>query len=273
MKKAFYVIFGIFLTAFAVSCQNDDERTCLPEKPADEFADVCKASFSSLADLDVRTNGNGPRKSFAASADSTQTIYVKPNPDLGPAGDLKPFPGTTLKDLLGYLEFANAEWSMTPDGTVIDSVNISVEEAKKSMKPLVTESYKYLQKEYGFSESDLKTLVADNHTTEEALVLLMLTLKEYNGNVSAGFCSPPNPNDKTKPAEDAYLKRAAGCALEAIGVSVVEQLIEGIIEAGIRNVSKAVIIKVFKKIASRYCNSVVGITLAALDWARCMNYI
>lgn len=245
----------------------------LPEKPTDEFADACKATFSSLADIDVRSgdNGNGPRKSIPMAPDTLQKVYVT-NPSLRPDGDMPKFTGKTVNDLVDYLQFTGASFSTKNDGTAIDSASISVREMKEKLKPLVDESYQYLQRDWQFTEGELRSLIADNNTSEEALVLLMLTLKEYEGNISIGRCSPPKPG-KTQPTESSFLKQAAGCALEAIGVNIVEQLIEGIIEEGAKGLTKTVIIKVFKKIAARYCTSIVGLGLAAYDWAHCMNYI
>ena len=34
-----------------------------------------------------------------------------------------------------------------------------------------------------------------------------------------------------------------------------------------------VLIKVFTKVAKRYCSNVVGIALAAYDWVDCMNLV
>lgn len=46
---------------------------------------------------------------------------------------------------MDYVELVGASLTMTNDGTAIDSVNISVTETKEKLKPLVTESYKYLK--------------------------------------------------------------------------------------------------------------------------------
>ena len=274
MKKLFYLTMSLVLATFSISCESDDERLGLSEKSTDVFANVCKSTFSSLSDLDIGQgqNGNSPRKIALEKVDSTHTVYVKPSPGSGPAGDLQPFTGKTLKDLVGYVELVGASLTMTNDGTAIDSVNISVTETKEKLKPLVTESYKYL-KEFGFSEAELRTMVAENNTTEEALIVLMLTLKECDCNISSGFCSPPKPGTHTKPEESSFIKQAAGCALKAFGFDLVVDLTREILNVGIKNVSRTVLVKVFTKVAKRYCSNVVGIALAAYDWANCMNYV
>lgn len=274
MKKLFYLTMSLVLATFAISCESDDERLALPDKSTDVFANVCKATFSSLSDLDVGNgqNGNGPRKIGLEKVDTTQTVYVKPNPGSGPAGDLQPFTGKTVKDLADYVELVGASLTMTNDGTAIDSVNISVTETKEKLKPLVVESYKYL-KEFGFTEAELRTMVAENNTTEEALIILMLTMKECDSNISSGFCSPPKPGGQTKPEESSFIKQAAGCALKTFDFDIVADLTSEIIRVGIKNVSKTVFINVFKMVAKRYCSSVVGIALATYEWAACMNYV
>lgn len=203
--------------------------------------------------------------------DSLQTIYVT-NPSLGPAGDMPKFTGKTVKDLADYLQFVGASFSIKNDGTAIDSASISVSETKKKLKPLAKESYEYLQ-DFDFTEDELRALVAENNTSEEALVLLMLTMKECEGNISTGRFSPPKPGDKTKPTESSFFREAAACAWQAIGMDIVEELTEEIIKTGFKNLSKRVLIKIFKKVVSRYCSNVIGMALAAYDWADCMNYI
>lgn len=274
MKKLFYLTMSLILATFTISCESDDERLELSEKSTDVFANVCKATFSSLSDLDIGQgqNGSSPRKIAPEKVDGTQTVYVKPNPGSGPAGDLQPFTGKTVKDLVDYVELVGGSLTMTNDGTAIDSVNISVTETKEKLKPLVTESYKYL-KEFGFSEAELRTMVAENNTTEEALIVLMLILKECDCNVSSGFCSPPKPGTHTKPEESSFIKQVAGCAMRAFGIDLVVDLTREIINVGIKNVSRTVLIKVFTKVAKRYCSNVVGIALAAYDWVDCMNLV
>lgn len=274
MKQLFYSTVVLALTAFTVSCQNTEEQVSSQEKPNDAFVNVGKTTFPKLASLDVCSNGkgNGPRKSGSLVTDSAQTVYVKPGDGLGSVGDLKPFTGKTLKELIDYLEFAGASFSMNNDGTAIDSVSISISEAKDKLNPLVDESYMYLAK-FGFSESELRSLVADNNTSEESLVLLMLTLREYNESVSSGLLSPPKPGGTNTQEESDFLKQAAGCALEAIGADLFAEFAETIAQEGFKNLNKRVIIKIFKKIATRYCNNVVGIAIAAYEWAHCMNYV
>ncbi len=106
MKKLFYLTMSLILATFTISCESDDERLELSEKSTDVFANVCKATFSSLSDLDIGQgqNGSSPRKIAPEKVDGTQTVYVKPNPGSGPAGDLQPFTGKTVKDLVDYVE-------------------------------------------------------------------------------------------------------------------------------------------------------------------------
>lgn len=61
--------------------------------------------------------------------------------------------------------------------------------------------------------------------------------------------------------------------MRAFGVDLVVDLTREIINVGIKNVSRTVLIKVFTKVAKRYCSNVVGIALAAYDWVDCMNLV
>lgn len=271
MRKVFYITCALALTTVVVSCQNEERGYDVQEQPTAEFRNVCRTAFLDISTLGVSNSGkgNGPRKSAPAKLDSTQTVYVKPSFGQGTAADLQPYTGKTLKDFVDYLELMSATHSMYNDGTAVDSTQVSVTEAKEKLKPLVSESYKYLKK-FGFSEAEIRSMIADNHADEESLVLLMLTMKEYEGNVTSGFFSPPKPGNNGKPAENSSFdyKRAAWCALEIIGVNIVETLID----EGAEKLTKKAIIKLFKKVAVRTVGP-VGILFTAYDWARCMNYI
>jgi len=48
MRKLFYAAFCLVLTAFAVSCQSDDDRMSLPEEPADALSEACMGTFIKL---------------------------------------------------------------------------------------------------------------------------------------------------------------------------------------------------------------------------------
>lgn len=75
---------SLILATFTISCESDDERLELSEKSTDVFANVCKATFSSLSDLDIGQgqNGSSPRKIAPEKVDGTQTVYVKLTLDL-----------------------------------------------------------------------------------------------------------------------------------------------------------------------------------------------
>ena len=61
--------------------------------------------------------------------------------------------------------------------------------------------------------------------------------------------------------------------MRAFGLDLVADLTREIFNVGIKNLSRTVIIKVFTKVATRYCSNVVGIALAAYDWVDCMNLV
>ena len=270
MRKLFYFVFALTLTVFAVSCQSDEEVPSVQDEHIDEFTNAYNTSMPDLFAIGVRPSfgGNGPRKSGPVSIDSTQTVYVKPGSGIGNVGDLKPFTGTTLRDFAQYLELAGATASMFNDGTAIDSANISVAEAKEKLAPMVKESRKYL-KSKGFTDKEIENMLSENGAVEEELVPLVLCLRDYEENSNKGFYSAPKPGGKEDLSQQSYLelKKAAGCALKVIGFDILEELMN----SGTTKITKKFIIKIFKKVVSRYLG-VIGAALAVIDWGECMGY-
>lgn len=260
------------LTGFAVSCQSEEETTRSKDEAAVEFINTYNSTAEDVLGIGVRPGdkSKSPRKAIPTKADSMQTVYVKPSTGTGNAGSLQPFTGTTINEFTDYLSWADATVSIFNDGTAVDSVAISVNEAKQKLAPMVAKSRAYLLRN-GMTNADIDEMLRENNVDETELVPLVLAMMEYDGSLYTGmapFCAPKTGGKDYNQSSKPDWKKIGNCALEALGFNIGTQ----IITSACNSWSKAVIMKAFKTIAKKSCGP-VGVVLTVGAFANCMGWI
>lgn len=272
MRNLFFVICALALTGFAVSCQSEEETTRSKDEAAVEFINTYNSTAEDVLGIGVRPGdkSKSPRKAIPTKADSMQTVYVKPSTGTGNAGSLQPFTGTTINEFTDYLSWADATVSIFNDGTAVDSVAISVNEAKQKLAPMVAKSRAYLLRN-GMTNADIDEMLREKNVDETELVPLVLAMMEYDGSLYTGmapFCAPKTGGKDYNQSSKPDWKKIGNCALEALGFNIGTQ----IITSACNSWSKAVIMKAFKTIAKKSCGP-VGVVLTVGAFANCMGWI
>lgn len=272
MRKLCYVVVALVLTTIAVSCQNEERVENPKDEQVVEFVNTYNSTAMDVFSVGVRHGGNanGPRKAGPVKLDSTQTVYVKPGTGPSSAGDLQPFTGTTLKDFTEYLELTEATAQMFNDGTAIDSVSISVTEAKEKLAPMVAKSRQYLHR-FGMTDQDIDQMIRENNSDETALVPLVLAMMEYDGSLQSGnapFYAPSTGGKDYEQSSQIDLKQVGDCVLKALGADLVHL----IFTSGVNSWTRALIMKLFKEVAKKAIGP-VGVAIAVTVFANCMGWI
>ena len=266
------MICALALTVFAVSCQSDEETTRSKDEAAVEFINTYNSTAEDVLGIGVRPGGNSklPRKAIPTKVDSMQTVYVKPATGIGNASSLQPFTGTTINEFTDYLCWADATVSIFNDGTAVDSVAISVNEAKQKLAPMVAKSRAYLLRN-GMTNADIDEMLRENNVDETELVPLVLAMMEYDGSLYTGmapFCAPKTGGKDYNQSSKPDWKKIGSCALLALGCDIFDSFRN----SACRSWSKAVIIKAFKIVAKRAYGP-VGVVIAVGSFAGCMGWI
>jgi hypothetical protein len=210
------------------SCNKNETPKHIIENQ-DLFLSVLRQNMGNVGDVPV---GDGARKSGFSG--EIQTIYLdilEITPEiLEKAENVR-----TLQDISEIIVSTGATLQQTNEnGNLKVQFDIPVQEAQRSLNPIISEAEKYL-KSKGFLEQELKNMIAENGATEYDLIPLVIILQEKE-----------NPG------------MFANCATVAIGKDV-----------KVLNLSKTTINETFSILTSKI-SGVVGSAIVVGNYMQCV---
>lgn len=178
---------------------------------------------------------------------------------------------TTVRDLYTLIHDYGATVSTDPNQPHTDIVQISENDAKDALLPLITESKKYFYN-VGFSENEIQTLLIEHNLTEASLISIVLSATEYEGNMGAYGSLLPGVNDNYLTEEDQYYVQSINwgkvktCALDAIGYNLLGE----IINYGVtKYITKEILLTVVEQSALKVASGYVAAAMILIDFSVC----
>ena len=164
---------------------------------------------------------------------------------------------TTPGELMELVRRTGANISLVDDGNNNYSILLSDDECVEALVPLVDKSKRYLFSQ-GLNEFELENILSENNIDETSLVPFAFTLAELE----------EMQNTYGEKQADGTIKvdwdKVKLCASSVIGLDILEELAT----TGTTKLSKTVLKKVFKKVATKICGP-VGALIAVAEFSLC----
>jgi len=284
LKKFAKVIFAIFtikLVLFGIvfiiqSCSNNeifqDNETV---KAQESFLNSAKIGLSNLNGVKVNQKNNS---TFAKSATfnedfATISVYTLPESDftdfetldkVSSFEELTTVDGTELE--VKYIDGSTSD-NITDSQELIKTYTISIESAKQSLQPTLTEAKNYLRSK-GLTDYDIQNLLTADEDgpamSESDLIpaVMQLIAEEQNQNSIASL------NFSNIFIQSAHASQIGECAGDALGISAIAAVVN---EGLYTSAGKALLKKAIRKVASRALGW-VGAAIFVYEFGDCMDW-
>lgn len=159
MKKFKFVQCALALTVALTmaACASDEEEgnvNSLPQQTTiDGFAEVYNKTMPTLFEMKATKSSASPQRVAGvngSTSDTVKTIYLVPDSLRGNgkySGTQAPVGNSlSLRDLVELADVNSWTFAYNNDGTAVDSVKMSENEAREKLRPMLPESIKYLYK-------------------------------------------------------------------------------------------------------------------------------
>lgn len=221
------------------------------------FEQVNQSGFSSSASTRSNDNTNRDEAIYIELPKDTPKEIIELLPLISSFEDLYMLHDMTAAEI--KLHHSNSEAGY--------QVNVSGEEVKRSLTPVVKESKTFIES-LGFTEAEITQMVKENKGTEYDLVCLAIIIASNEMDHSENLSSIrkcANPFISTCLANSLGTD-ITNCALDALGVNILTGLGQSTAKAW----TKAAITKAFKTVASKFLGP-IGVAITLISFTICMH--
>lgn len=234
---------------------------------AENFLSFYEKNYQSITTESLKQSGK-TRSAVTQKNDDCITLYVNyPEDTSDPIKNLS-FLVSSAQDISALHRLTAAEFTTTNTNNSVYTIQLSKEEVKKTLDPMVEKSKEYLIAK-GFTSEEIQQMLLENKADESDLVtlVLLMTNEECKQKQDAEIAKEQsNYNFFATPCRANVYSAAFDCGIEAVGLDI----FSGLTQSAAKTWSKAIIKRVFKDVAEKALGP-VGVVIAVADFGWCMH--